>query len=630
MAERRFQNLFMKKTARIAFAALAVLLFFLGSGFKGSRQDGVNWNDLSGSEADSASEYASRPASPFRTGELPEMRQSGQVPSVRVPPPAPISDGMKVGAHRVLHIPPSQAKPYEPGTSIPVFDRRPPGSDAIDDPETPHAFSSHLYVDTSAYLNVIDKNKQMSSRDQEAFYEQNLRHEMFSTNSNGDTITVITDLTHSNDKREYKDYVTLNQFTAESRTENSLLSVGHSSPEFSDLTITSRMVGLYGEQKFSNTAAKAFTGYRAVDKADLQDPRFVNGIRIEHKKDDAVTVGLSAVSSEDLHETPSSDPNLPTLKNHVLSADISMKPTDNLYMNGEYAGSVTDFDKRAALGDQDGAAYRFKAGFVRENVRVEGGAEEAETTFLTPLGDGPRDERTYFGNVFYELNQYISARGSARTSQDNLAGFKRDTIRRDEPELNVTLKPSEYYKDLRVDLYYQPLHEYADDAKFLDRYRTLMWTELRQKAGAMRYFASLSSLEDRDRVAKANDKNIGKMDLKLTWEYDAMRSLYGAYSIEQLSYVNLGGQDKTYIYGLGGKSQFHQDLSLSLDYTHEINQLRDARYDSDHDRVNLAFTKEYNNASRFILDFEGANNSFALTGTSFRDVTARLRLLRAF
>ncbi|MBF0498638.1 MAG: hypothetical protein HQM09_00780 [Candidatus Riflebacteria bacterium] len=620
----------MKSSARFAIAALAVLLFFLGSGFKSRKAASVDWAKLTDAQASIDQEATPGKSSPFKLGSLSELSGDGRVPDVHIPPPPRILDGEYVSSHRVLHVPPSQSAEYESGPSIPLVDRRPSGSVVVDDPEQPRSFSSHLYVDTSAYLNTIDKNREMSSRDQGTFYEQNLRHELLSTNHNGDTINVITDVTHSNDKREYKDYVTVNQFTAESRTDRSLLSVGHSSPDFSDLTITSRIAGLYGVQKFSNTEARAFTGYHAIDKTNLQDPRFVNGIRVEHHKDDAVTIGLNAVSSEDLHDTPSSDPNLPTLKNHVMSADIEMRPTDNIYMNGEYAGSVTDFDKHANLGDQTGSAYRFKAGYQRECMHVEGGAEEAESTFLTPLGDGPRDELSYFGNALYELNRYISARGSIRSSRDNLAGYKRDTIHRDEPELDVTLKPSEYYKDLRLDLFYQPLHEYAEDTTFLNHYKTLIWTELHQKAGAMRYFAALSSMEDRDNVAKANDKNIGKMDLKLTWEYDAMRSLYGLYSLEQLSYLGMGGQDRTWIYGLGGKSQFHEDLSLTLDYTHEIDQQRDSSLDSNHDRVNLAFTKEYNNSARFILDFEGANNSFALTGRSFRDLTARLRFLRAF
>ncbi|MBI3038310.1 hypothetical protein HYY75_04550, partial [bacterium] len=533
-------------------------------------------------------------------------------------------------SHRIPFVPASEAKPPKMGTSIPIIDRMPQGFTDLNEMEDDKAFSSNLYTDTAVYGNWVSNAKRSSSKNNGSFYEQNLRYDLYATKKTGDSLAFSMDTTTTNDPREYKEGFTLNQFAVESRTPKSMLVFGHSYPEFSDYTVTQQVMGLYGVQRFEDTEIRSFAGYKAVEKDDLKNPRRVGGVRMEHRHDEAVTIGLNAVSTKDVRDNPGSDKDLPTLQNRVYSMDVQIKPTENLYVNGEYAGSNTDFDMRDEFGHQSGSAFRAMGGYSRENFQFEAGVEEGGSAFLTPLSESLRDERAFLTKFFYELNRYISARLAWRGSRDNLGDFKRATLVRDQPEAQITMHPSDYYRDLRFDLYYQPLHEYSDNGKYLDRYRTLGWLELNHRAGSFHYFAGLTSTIDKDKITPLNDRDIGKLDFKLTWDFDAFRQVYSSYSTEQLSYRNAGGGDRTSITGFGGRSRFHEDLSLALDYIYEANDLKTALSDSRHYRLNFSLTKEFNNLSRFIFDVEGSDNRFDAKARDFSDVTAKLRFIKSF
>jgi hypothetical protein len=309
---------------------------------------------------------------------------------------------------------------------------------------------------------------------------------------------------------------------------------------------------------------------------------------------------------------------------------MEVRPSETLFVKAEAAGSKTEFDLRNPIGEQSDTAYRFEGGFRRENFRLTGGVEEAGSSFFSPLGASPRDERSYFGHFFYEANRYVATRLSNRVSRDNLNSFKRATVVRTQPEYQIIFRPSEYYKDLRIDFTYQPLHEYSDNGSFIDRYRDFTGIELHQKAGAFRYFAGLHSTVDDDRITRANNRDIYKLDGRLTWEYDEFKKVYGLCGLEQLNYRVAGGVDRVSLFGFGGQSQFHDDLFLNLDYTREANDLKGITAGSTHDRANMSLMKEYNNQTRVILELEGSNHSFEQTGNPYSDVAAKLRVLKTF
>ena len=479
----------MKSTARITLYLLAGFLFFLGYVYSASslqtlnRTDGVDLSPIAGPSV-MPGVYGD-----FNPAHLTELKY-------REP---------DLGSHRVAFIPASKDRPAQVSESIPlVKDLKFENVDMNED-EDDRSFDSTLHTDTTIYGNALGGAGNLSSKDRGFFYEQNLRYDLFTTRQIDDSLSLIIDSTHSNDRREYKEGFVLNQFSLESRTPKSLLAFGHSHPEFSNYTMTQQMMGFYGTQRFQNTNVKLFSGYKAMEKDDLKNPRFVNGFRIEHQSDEAITIGLNAVTTKDVRENPGSSVDLPTLKNQVLSLNMDIKPTEHLFFFGETAGSKTEFDLRNPIGEQSATAYRAGGGYMRENLKIDGGVEEAGSAFLTVLGESPRDERAYFGNIFYELNRYIGAKLGGRVSRDNLANFKKTTLVRNQPEMTLTLCPSEYYKDLRIDFRYQPTHEYSENGNSIDRYRELTWMEVNQKAGAIRYFAGLSSNIDKDQISKTND-----------------------------------------------------------------------------------------------------------------------------
>ncbi len=623
----------MKSLARAAFLALAACLLYLGFGLAASSLKTVDREDVLPYQPLTGPSTSPGVFSNFNPRNIPELQEGRAIPVVepyltpRVPAPPPAEF---YGSHKVAFVPAREARPPEAGTSIPIVDRLPPGYTDLNEREDQRAFDSKLYTDTSFYFNKVDGSKRLSSVNQESFYEQNLRYDLFTTKSNGDSLALIVDTTHTNDPREYKEGFTLNQFSLESRTPRSQLVFGHSYPEFTNFTMTQQVMGLYGVQRFSNAEIRSYTGYKAVEKDDLKNPRLVSGFRLEHKRDEAVTIGINGVDSRDVHQNPGSNQDLPTIKNQVYSMDVNVHPTENIVVTGEYAGSSTDFDRRHGAGKESAEAFKGTAAYGRENYRVEAGVEAADTPFYTASGESLRDEKAFFGHMYYEVNRYFSTRIAGRTGRDNLAAYKRATLVRDEPEVQVTIRPSDYYHDMRVDFFYQPLHEYSDGTDFVNRYRDLAWLEFNHRAGAFRYFGGLSSTIDKDKVTPSNDKDIGKLDLKLTWEYDMTRQLYAIMSMEQLDYETVGGQDKTTIYGFGGRSDFHEDLTFHLDFTHENSDPTATLLDSSHDRVNLSLTKEYNNMSRLILSLEGSNHHFANNGRDYTDYSARVRFLRSF
>jgi hypothetical protein len=219
---------------------------------------------------------------------------------------------------------------------------------------------------------------------------------------------------------------------------------------------------------------------------------------------------------------------------------------------------------------------------------------------------------------------------SGRSARDNLQSFKAATIVRNQPEFTLTVKPSDYYKDLRFEFYYQPSHEYSENVQVLNRFKDVTWLEFNHRAGAFRYFVHMSSILDKDQITTLNDQDISRFDLKLTWEYDAMRQIYGLCSLEHLGYRVAGGEDRTTIYGLGGRSQFHEDIFLDLAYTHENDDVKTVAAGSQHDRLNLSLAKEYNNLSRITFELEGSDNRFEVSDRDFYDVIARVRYLKSF
>ena len=63
---------------------------------------------------------------------------------------------------------------------------------------------------------------------------------------------------------------------------------------------------------------------------------------MEHNKDDAIKIGLNYVGTEDERDNAASSLDQPTLSNRVVSMDVKMKPTENIFLNAEVARSDTD------------------------------------------------------------------------------------------------------------------------------------------------------------------------------------------------------------------------------------------------------------------------------------------------
>lgn len=626
----------MNKTARKPLIVLAVFLIFFGSGFTASTKD--QHTEPSVYKGSVLMPSVNNDRAFFNPLAIPELK-----PPLESPPPGPpesLPQGYGVitapdprfstqtDPHREIFIPASELRPPAPAMSIPVLDRRQPMRYDLNEWEEKRVFSSNLYTDTSFYSTWINGDKHLSSRDEGQFYEKNYRYELFSTRSNGDSLAMTLDSTYTNDRRPYRNGFTLNQATVDSRTQRSRLVLGHAFPEMSDFTMTQNMLGAYGIQKFDYTSVSGFGGYYATEKDDLKDPRYVAGFRLEHARDDALRIGLNMVGTEDERDNAGAQSDLPTLSNRVISMDMRLRPTENIFVDAEIAQSDTDFDKRDQLGEQIGDAYRFKAGFERENARFEAGLEQADTAFLSPLGQTPRDERAYFARLFYELNKYISTRFSQRISRDNIANYQRSTIVREQPEMQVTLKPSEYYQHMRIDFSYQPLYEYSRNSGFMKRYRDLILLEFNHHAGQMLYFAGLSQTIDKDDVNVLNDRDIQRFDFSLTWEFDKLNRVYSSYAAEKLSYKRAGGIDQTTWIGFGGSSRFHENVLLSLDYQRE--NVDPVSTGSNHDRMNLSLTREYSPSSRLIIDLEGNRSKFSGNTGEFDDYTAKMRYLKAF
>jgi len=635
----------MKKTARKTLAILAVFLFVFGTGFK-ARQQNQQQQALPENLASQNDNRVQFPATSynrefFNPLAIPELKApvNARPQGIIVNSQSPAVGGYEVQTaldprfaamgdkHREYFVPASEQRPPTPSMSIPVLDRRPPDRYDLNEWDEERLFSSNLYTDTGVYFTRVNGDRELSSRDAGEFYEANYRYELFSTRTNGDSLAVNVDATYTNDKRPYRDGFTLNQMSVDSRTAKSRLVVGHAFPEMSEFTMTQSMLGVWGRQEFDYTSVSGFGGYYALEKDDLKNPRYVGGFRLEHARDEALRFGFNVVGTEDERDNAASSLELPTLANRVYSFDVRLRPTENIYLDAEVAQSDTDFDKRDDQGEQKGDAYRVKSSYERENFKAEAGLEQADTAFISPLGQSPRDERAYFARFYYELNRYVSTRLGQRVARDNLANYQRSTIIREQPEMQVTVKPSDYYRDMRIDFFYQPLHEYSENSGFMDRYKDLLWVEFNHRAGQMLYFAGLSQTIDKDDVNVLNDRDIQRFDLTLTWEFDKLNRIYGSIGQEKLSYKRAGGIDETSWVGFGGSSRFHENVLLSIDYQRE--ELELLTPGSTHDRLNLSLTREYSPTARLVIDLEGNQSDFD-TGARFDDYTAKLRYLKAF
>ena len=177
-------------------------------------------------------------------------------------------------------------------------------------------------------------------------------------------------------------------------------------------------------------------------------------------------------------------------------------------------------------------------------------------------------------------------------------------------------------------MYYQPIHEFEKNKSFMDRYIDLYWIEMNQKAGEMEYYAGFSKTIDRDEVENLNDRDIERMDLKLTWEKDDQHKVYGTYSIENIDYKLANNTERTKWSGLGGSTKLNQHLTLGIDYLRE--DVNSSGICSIHDKVNLSLTREYNPSTRLILDLSGSRTDFDNDASDYDDYTAKLRLLKTF
>lgn len=531
-------------------------------------------------------------------------------------------------AHRMTFIPASENTPPAPSISIPLIDKREPMHYDFNEWEEDRFFSSNLYTDTSFYTTGISGNKEIAPFKEGEYFEENYRYELFTSGKKGDTLSLLIDGTYTNDKSNYNHNFMLNQFTFDVANKRSRLVLGHAFPEMSELSMTQNLLGIYGTHNFDDTNISAFGGYYETEKEDLDNPRYVGGFRVEHHKDESIKIGLNIVATDDKRDNAASTLDQPTLSNKVISMDVKMKPTESIFLNAEVARSDTDFDKRDDTSGQEGTAYIVKTGYERENTRTEVGIEYADSAFATPLGESPRDDQSYYARFYYELNKYISAKIGYKESRDNIANYLRSTVARKQDEFQLSIKPSEYYKNLKIDFYYQPIHEYSRKSGFMDRYIDFLWIELNQKAGEMLYYAGFSKTIDRDDIDNLNDRDINRMDLNLTWECDELHKVYGSYTIENVDYKLANNTEKTTMSGLGGNTKITENLSLGVDYQRE--NVNASGILSTHDRLNLSLTREYNPSTRLIIDLSGSRTEFENSDSNYDDYTAKLRLLKTF
>lgn len=533
--------------------------------------------------------------------------------------------------HREIFVPASELVPPEKAISIPIKDTRPEGFFDMNEWEEERIYSSSLFTDTSIYASHVTGDGHLSFVDKDFFYESNFRYELFSTNPDGNSISVNLDTTHTNDRRSfYNDNFTLNQFTVDSKTANSGFSLGHSYPQMSRYTMTQSLLGLYGYRDLDDTRLSAFGGYYALDRNDLRNPRYTGGLRIGHQLNDMVKTGVTLVVTEDHRDNAASDNVLPQLSNKVMSFDTRIEPGRYIFVESEVARSITDFDKRQSIGRQKGGAYKLVGGYERERFLFEAGVEKADTSFLSVLGSTPRDERSYHAGVFYELNRYFQARFRQRTSRDNIDSYQRSTIVRQQPELEVFVSPSDYYSDMRLSLRYIPIHEYSENSDLMDRHQEIVWLDFTQKAGDMGYYAAIGQTIDRDEIEVLNDRDINKLQFELTWDYNKFKRVYSRFGRETIDYRRAGGKDYTTFYGFGGSSRFQKSIFIDLNYLREEVRPDNSALDSSHDRVHLTLTREYSHQTSLVLGFEASSNSFKNSDLNFDDYTARLRLIRNF
>lgn len=631
----------MKNSARTQISILAVFLITFCSGFAYQQNADEGLPEIQVSEVDSdfsgflpiknktLSNVANMAYMATPQGQAAYVRGqvAGQIASQITTARDPRFDPSE-SSHRVPFVPASETRPPAPSISIPVVDEREPMHYDLNEWEEDRFFSSNFYTDTAIYTTHVSGNKNMAPNQEGEFYEENYRYELFSSNKRGDTMSLLVDGTLTNDKSNYNHRFMLNQFTFDLASERSRLVLGHAFPEMSELSMTQNLLGIYGTHRFDSTGIAAFGGYYATEKEDLDNPRYVGGFRVEHSRDDSLKLGLNFVGTEDKRDNAASSLAEPTLSNRLISMDIKMRPTENIFLNAEIAHSDTDFDKRDAAGSQDGNAYVVKTGYERENFRTEVGIEYADTEFATPLGESPRDDRSYYARFFYELNKYVSTKIGYKESRDNIANYLRSTIIRKQNEVQLTVKPSEYYKNLKLDFYYQPIHEYSDNTGFMDRYIDFLWFELKQQAGEMDYYMGLSKTIDRDDIDNVNDRDINRLDLNLTWSRDDQHKVYSSLAIENIKYRRASNTEKTIWNGFGGSTKINQNLSLGLDYLRE--DVDSSGIKSTHDKVNVSLTREYNPTTRLILDLSGSRTDFEKNDNDYEDYTAKLRLLKTF
>ncbi len=651
----------MKKSARTQLSILAVFLITFCSGFAYQQNNG-NLTPVETSEVNGDFSGFKPLKNNFKPLQIPEIKNTKQLANVAMSAYTggnPQAYGYAAGivangtkhlyseeassgvttandprfessdsSYKVPFVPASETRPPAPSISIPVVDNREPMHYDLNEWEEDRFFSSNLYTDTAFYTTHVSGNKDLAPDEGGEFYEENMRYELFSTNKKGDTLSLILDGTFSNDKSYYDHSFVFNQFTFDVANDRSRLVLGHAFPEMSELSMTQNVLGIYGTHKFDSTSVSAFGGYYETEKEDLDNPRYIGGFRIQHSRDDSLKIGLNVTGTEDERDNPAASNEQPSLSNRLVSMDINMKPTENIFLNAEVAHSDTDYDKRDDSGKVGGNAYVIKGGYERENFRTEAGIEYADSDFATPLGESPRDDRSYYARFFYELNKYVSTRIGYKESRDNIANYLRSTVKRTQDEFQITVKPSEYYKNLRIDMYYQPIHEFAKNKSFMDRYIDFYWIEMNQKAGEMGYYAGFSRTVDRDEVNNLNDRDVDRMDLKLTWEKDDQHKVYGSYSIENLDYRRANNKEKTKWSGLGGSTKLNPHLTLGIDYLRE--DVNSAGICSIHDKVNLSLTREYNPSTRLILDLSGSRADFDNDASDYDDYTAKLRLLKTF
>ena len=436
------------------------------------------------------------------------------------------------------------------------------------------------------------------------------------------------DATYTNNKRAFEKGFTLNNLTLESNTERSRLVFGDAYPEMSDYTLTHGIVGAYGRQDFEYTSVSAFAGYYALDKDDMRNPRYVGGFRLEHSKDESFKIGFNFAGIDDKRDNAAASLDDPMLYNRIFSLDMALKANDNIYANAEIARSETDYDKRNSAGRINGDAYKLLGGFKKQNYKIEFGVENADSEFASPLGETPRDELSTFIRAYYDFNKYVSGKAGYRSGRDNISNYMVNTIKREQTEFQVTLKPSDYYENMRFDFYYLPVHEHSDVAGFMNRYKDMYWFEFNNQTGRMKYYAGVSQTIERDDITITNDNDLRRFDLSLTWEYDKDNKIYGSFGSESIRYKHADRNEKSQWFSLGGASRFHYNILFSFDYQRE--KIDPVTISSIHDRLNLSLTREYNKSTNLIIEFEGNISEYANDIASVEDYTAKLRLQKAF